>query len=49
MEVQIVSNSKGHMTVRVTSKDIAVANANYNNDGFKEYYVGGIPEDLRTR
>lgn len=49
MEVLIISASSGKMTVRVASKEVVSAQAAYNNDGFKEYYVGGIPEDLRTR
>lgn len=49
MEVLIVSPSSGKITVRVASKEVVSAQATYNNDDFKEYYVGGIPEDLRTR
>lgn len=37
------------MTVRVASREAAVAEAEYSNDDFKEFYVGGIPEALRER
>lgn len=37
------------MSVRVANKEIAVAEANYSNNDFKEFYVGGIPEALRER
>lgn len=48
-EVQIISTSRGEVTVRVASKVAATAKATYSNDDFKEFYVGGIPEALRER
>uniref|UniRef100_H3DCP0 Laminin subunit alpha 3 n=1 Tax=Tetraodon nigroviridis TaxID=99883 RepID=H3DCP0_TETNG len=39
----------GKMTVRVASKEAAVANVKYNFDEFTELYVGGIPEAMRER
>lgn len=48
-EVQIISTSKGKMTVRVASKEAAAADAQYSNDDFTEFYIGGIPEALRER
>ncbi|XP_056913723.1 LOW QUALITY PROTEIN: laminin subunit alpha-3-like [Takifugu flavidus] len=49
VEVLIISASTGKFTVRVASKEVASAQATYNNDDFNESYIGGIPEDLRTR
>lgn len=47
--MQVISINKGKMTVRISSEDVAVAQAAYTNDHFKEYYVGGAPQELRER
>lgn len=48
-DVQIISISNVKMEVRVASKEAATAKAKFNNDDFKEFYVGGIPDTLRER
>lgn len=48
-EILIISTNKGKMTVRVNNKDVATAQAVYSNNEFKEYYIGGAPQDLRER
>ncbi|XP_068614972.1 laminin subunit alpha-3-like [Brachionichthys hirsutus] len=40
---------QGKMTVRIASKDVVTGEASFKNDDFKEYYVGGAPQDLRER
>ncbi|CAG07616.1 unnamed protein product, partial [Tetraodon nigroviridis] len=48
--LQIIGDKvNGKMTVRVASKEAAVANVKYNFDEFTELYVGGIPEAMRER
>lgn len=49
VEVLIISKNTGVMTVRVANKEVAKANAAYTNSKFKEFYVGGAPQDLRER
>lgn len=45
----IISRNSGKITVRAAGNEVATAQAAFSNDVFKEYYVGGIPEALRTR
>lgn len=49
VEVLIISSASGKITVRVASKTVAVAETEKTNNDFREYYVGGVPEELRTR
>lgn len=37
------------MTVRVAGVEVAAAQAVYKNDQFKEFYLGGVPQELRER
>lgn len=37
------------MTIRVAGVEVAVAQAVYKNDQFKEFYIGGAPQELRER
>lgn len=37
------------MRVVTGSKELATAQATYSNKDFKEYYIGGAPQDLRER
>ncbi|XP_068196189.1 laminin subunit alpha-3-like isoform X2 [Antennarius striatus] len=48
-DILIISTVQGKMTVRIASKDVVTVQAPYKNDDFKEYYVGGAPQDLRER
>lgn len=48
MEVQIYIS--GNVTsFRVASEEVAKANAAYKSDQFKEFYIGGLPQELRER
>lgn len=49
VDIQVISTAQGKMTVRMAGKDMALAQAVYNKDDFKEYYIGGAPQDLRER
>lgn len=48
VEVQIFS-ARGKMTIRVAGVEVAIAQAVYENDQFKEAYIGGAPRELRER
>ncbi|XP_045908367.1 laminin subunit alpha-3-like isoform X2 [Micropterus dolomieu] len=48
-EILIISTSKGDMKVRMSQVDVASAKATYSNSDFKEFYIGGAPQDLRER
>ncbi|XP_044075989.1 laminin subunit alpha-3-like isoform X2 [Siniperca chuatsi] len=48
-EIFIVSTNKGAMKVRIAQEYVAEAQAVYSNTDFKEYYIGGAPQDLRER
>ncbi|KAM9349369.1 laminin subunit alpha-3-like [Symphorus nematophorus] len=52
MDILIISamrGTKGNMIVRVGKEELASAQAVYRNDDFKEYYIGGAPQDLREK
>lgn len=49
VEVNIISSPQGKMSVRIAGKEVATAQAAYKNDQFKEFYVGGAPQELRER
>ncbi|XP_028329557.1 laminin subunit alpha-3 isoform X2 [Gouania willdenowi] len=46
-EFIIISN--GRLFVRVASQEAASTQAEYNINDFKEFYIGGAPQDLRER
>lgn len=48
VDILIISRG-GTMMVRTSGKELAKAEATYENNDFKEYYVGGAPQDLRER
>ncbi|XP_008332400.1 laminin subunit alpha-3 isoform X3 [Cynoglossus semilaevis] len=45
----IVITNKGKFSVRVANTDVAVTTAAFTNEGFKEFYIGGAPRDVRER
>lgn len=48
LEILIISIG-GKMMVRAAGKEQVKVEASYMNNDFKEYYVGGAPQDLRER
>ncbi|KAJ0058685.1 hypothetical protein NL108_000419 [Boleophthalmus pectinirostris] len=45
----IVLNSRGSITVNLASKIVVKANAAFTLTDFTEYYIGGVPQDIRER
>lgn len=41
--------SNGEISVRLASDIVATALLAYKIDEFKEYYIGGAPQDLREK
>ncbi len=48
-ELHIICSRTGGMTVRINGKTVAAVKVAYNKDEFKEFYIGGVPQDLRER
>lgn len=48
-EVLIIIRSKQSISVRFLSTEVAKAEAPYDMAEFKDYYIGGVPQDLRER
>lgn len=48
-DIQIISLQTGKLSVRVAGEEVAAAQAVYKNDQFKEFYIGGAPQELRER
>ncbi|XP_042353016.1 laminin subunit alpha-3-like [Plectropomus leopardus] len=48
-EILIISAGKGEIKVLLASKQVAIAKASYANTDFKEFYVGGAPQDIREK
>lgn len=48
-EILIVNQAQGKITVRMGGKDVIVTQAAYQNEKFTEYYVGGVPQDIREK
>lgn len=48
-DILIILKSNGEISVRIASKTVATAQSTYNIDEFKEYYIGGAPQDLREK
>ncbi|XP_073347774.1 laminin subunit alpha-3-like [Pagrus major] len=44
----LISNNKA-LSVRFARDEAAKADVSFTNSDFKEYYIGGIPQDLRER
>ncbi|XP_018532086.1 laminin subunit alpha-3 isoform X1 [Lates calcarifer] len=49
LEILVVSSSKRKFAVRVNNKEVASVQAQFSNEDFKEYYIGGAPQDMRER
>lgn len=49
LEILVVSTSKRKFAVRVNNKEVASVQAQFSNEDFKEYYIGGAPQDMRER
>lgn len=48
-DILIISSAQGKLTVRVSNIDVVTAQADYKNNKFLEYYVGGAPQELREK
>ncbi|XP_026231324.1 laminin subunit alpha-3 isoform X2 [Anabas testudineus] len=48
-DILIVMKSNGEISVRLASDIVATALLAYKIDEFKEYYIGGAPQDLREK
>lgn len=48
-ELHIICTRMGDMTVRINSKTVAKAKVLYSKDEFKEFYIGGAPQNLREK
>ncbi|XP_051258985.1 LOW QUALITY PROTEIN: laminin subunit alpha-3-like [Dicentrarchus labrax] len=48
-EIQIISKNYTNMLVRMDGQPVATVAAKYKNSAFKEFYIGGAPQDLRER
>ncbi|KAM8850161.1 laminin subunit alpha-3-like isoform 2-T2 [Spinachia spinachia] len=48
-QFSIIILRNGDITVRISNKDMAKANAVFNIDEFKDCYIGGAPQDVRER
>lgn len=45
----LIISKKNEVLVRAGSATVATAKTSHNNDMFKEYYIGGAPQELRER
>ncbi len=45
----IICTNRGEMKIRFAKKEVIVAQAPYQHNQFKEYYVGGAPQEIRER
>ncbi|XP_034469915.1 laminin subunit alpha-3-like, partial [Hippoglossus hippoglossus] len=41
--------ARGKFTIRANRVDLVTATADFTNSGFKEYYIGGLSQDLREK
>lgn len=49
VEMLIISNIQGKMAVRFAKKEVIMAQVSYQHNKFKEYYVGGAPQEIKER
>ncbi|KAG7214822.1 hypothetical protein INR49_010714 [Caranx melampygus] len=49
VNILIISTRTGSLSVRAGKTVLASAQAEYSNDDFEEFYIGGAPQDLRER
>ena len=48
-EIQIIILSKGEITVLFARDKVIGAKFSWRSSDYKEFYIGGIPQDLRER
>ncbi|XP_054622732.1 laminin subunit alpha-3-like isoform X3 [Dunckerocampus dactyliophorus] len=49
VNVLIIITNTGKFTVQIANKVVASAQAQFDHNDFKEYYIGGAPQDLREK
>ncbi|GLD51077.1 laminin subunit alpha-3 isoform X4 [Lates japonicus] len=49
LEILVIGDSKRKFALRVNNKEVASVPLQFSNDDFKEYYIGGAPQDVRER
>lgn len=49
IDLFLISTAEGKFIVRVARKEVASITAAYNNDDFKEFFIGGAPQEVRER
>lgn len=48
-ELHIICTRAGSVTVRMKGQTVASVKSGYSKDEFKEFYIGGAPQDLREK
>ncbi|XP_060941018.1 laminin subunit alpha-3-like isoform X2 [Limanda limanda] len=49
VDILIISSNRGEFSVRANNVEVAKAKADINHSQYKEYYIGGLVQDLREK
>ncbi|XP_062260014.1 laminin subunit alpha-3-like [Platichthys flesus] len=49
VDILIIINNRGQFLIRANNVQVAMATAEFTNSEFKEYYIGGLVQDLREK